>query len=265
MEVEPSDAKCLATALAGALAIAAIAGGVVCVRRSPRFREDPAFAIQPAYQAAMATAQRGDYPAAAAAFAALAEQQPRSSVGAWARWQEAICRRAAGERKEAERAFERVVREYPQLHLAILAREALDQLRGRQQAQRPALREPDPHCGPKCLLFVCQQQGIEATLDELVQLCQPGRNGTSMAKLAAAARAKGLHPEGLWVAPEEWGRLTLPAIAWVDRNHFVVVTAVTSGALQYYDPAEPDTRYEVRIEGFKRRWDGYVLTLHRVR
>lgn len=243
--------------------------------RTPAFREDPDFATRPAYRAAMALASAGQYVEAADAFGALAERERNSSLGAWSRYQQGICMRAAGRRPEARSAFERTARDYPRLHLASAAGEAILKLAGARETSPVPSARLDPHCGPRCLLFVCQRRGIPATLPELVRRCRTGADGTTMGGLSRAARHKGLRPEGLWVTTAELGRVALPAIVWVDRNHYLVVTRLDGDRVEYYDPAleaagprqtAPASAGTVRtssLDEFDRRWDGYVLALGR--
>ncbi|MFN3650395.1 MAG: cysteine peptidase family C39 domain-containing protein [Armatimonadota bacterium] len=227
---------------------------------TPTFREDPNFAAHPEYRAAMELGRSGEYLPAAAKLAVLADAEPRSSVGAWSRYQQALALRTAGREEEARKVFTLAVREYGDVHQGALAREALAPKTETAVPQRPTR---DPDCGPKCLLRACELVGIDATLPEIVRLAKPGPRGATLNALAEAAKTKGLQAQGLSVPAAGVEQLPLPAIAWVDRNHYVLLTEIRGGTVRYYDPARPDELLTSPLPAFRKRWDGYALALSR--
>ncbi len=262
-----SRAVCrIALPLAGALAFAAVVGtfaalldggvpGAVTGTGQERPPSDPR------YQQALRLGLGGEYTAAGAAFALLAIEAPRSPTAVWARYQEAICYRAAGRKQDAISAFERVARDYPRFHLAAVSREAAGVLAGRQPPAPPKAARADPHCGPKALRRACAALGVRVSPAAMVRRCKPGPQGSTFAQLATAARQLGLKAHGIWVNPAALPREQGPAIAWVDRRHFVTLLA-TSDPLVVYDPNDGRDR-QVPLARFRERWDGFLLVLSR--
>ncbi len=262
-----SRAVCrIALPLAGVLALAAVVGTFAALldRGVPggapgAGQERPP--SDPRYQQALRLGLAGEYSAAAAAFGLLAIEVPRSRTAAWARYQEAICYRAAGRKQDAIAAFERVARDYPRFHLAAVSREAAGDLAGRQPPAPPKAARADPHCGPKALRRACAALGVRVSPAAMVRRCKPGPQGATFAQLATAARQLGLKAHGIWVNAAALPRERGPAVAWVDRRHFVTLLA-TSDPLLIYDPNDGRDR-QVALVRFRERWDGFLLVLSR--
>jgi len=122
-------------------------------------------------------------------------------------------------------------------------------------APAPAL----PECGPQALAIVCEQLGIPAETEELIELAGTDETGTSMYGLQQAAEAKGLTAEGLQVDLAYLYQVEKPVIAWIGQNHYVVVTAVSQERVEFTDPDRG--RLAMGIADFSKIWDGHILTV----
>lgn len=93
-------------------------------------------------------------------------------------------------------------------------------------------------CGAACLAMVLAWHGRWKTLEELRNLCGVDRDGTKASNIIRAARSLGLVAKGLKKEVAELAALPLPAIAFWNFNHFVVLEAFTkNGDVRINDPA----------------------------
>lgn len=83
-------------------------------------------------------------------------------------------------------------------------------------------------CGPRALLLVCQYLHIPTTLNQLRALTGTTSKGTTMLGLAAAAQKLGLRGMGVQVGPKAMAHLPMPALAWVNQNHYIAVLALNT-------------------------------------
>ncbi len=220
-------------------------------------------AADPAYRAAMQAAQQKRYHDALNSFERLATAQPDSAVGALAHYQIGYCYLALKQKQHALTAFEQFVRLHPHTPLTAPAQEKIRQLtlhatRDMQQTSRFTFHASRADCGPAALLAVCQRLGVTATKEELSRLAGTDATGTTMAGLAKAAKAKGLKTEGLWVDETAFQHTRLPALAWVNGNHWVAVFEVNRGQVTLFDPAK-EKEETVGLPDFQQRWDGHLL------
>src|SRR5439155_4107663 len=113
--------------------------------------------------------------------------------------------------------FARLRREYPDHPLAL--RTSTDPL-----ALTPPRRAALSDCGPRALLLLCREAKIPATLPELRKRCATTPDGTTLERLAKAAKEKGLRVEALQV--DDWflRRHRPSGIAWVEGDHYVAFT-----------------------------------------
>lgn len=87
-----------------------------------------------------------------------------------------------------------------------------------------------------------------------------------MAGLMAAAKGVGLKAEGVQVSREALSRVEMPALAWVDQNHYVAVLSISgegdSGTAVIHDPNANST-VTIPQEQLLRLCGGYLLLVHR--
>ena len=116
-------------------------------------------------------------------------------------------------------------------------------------------------CGPKSLLRICELLKVETTPIELQKLSgfTPDR-GTTMIGLKTAADYKGLAPTGIKASIEllRRNKVPLPAIAYVNNNHFLVFESVDKEGVKTSDPAR---KYEPHLtwDDLSDIWRGDLL------
>ncbi len=133
-------------------------------------------------------------------------------------------------------------------------------------ARLPSLTASDADCGPRALLLVCQQIGIKTNLETLRKTAGTTSQGTNLAGLQQAAQKLGLQAEGVQVSREALPDVSLPAIAWDRRQHFIVLTALHgSGEEGVATIRDPNQRQEEKLsqESLLQRCGGYLLLVHR--
>ena len=122
------------------------------------------------------------------------------------------------------------------------------------------------NCGPRALLLVCEKLGVHTTLPILQQGAGTTTQGTSMAGLTTAAKQVGLKAEGVQVSREALPQQPLPAIAYVNGNHFIVVLKLQgegeNATATIHDPNDASA-VSISQEQLLRQCSGYLLLLHR--
>ncbi len=120
-------------------------------------------------------------------------------------------------------------------------------------------------CGPLSLFRVCELLNVQTHIDELQKLSSfaPDR-GTTMLGLKEAATYKGLVPIGVKVPMELFRRknIPMPAIAYVNLNHFIVFESVSKKGVTIFNPAG---KYESPLTygELSRIWNGDLLLFNR--
>lgn len=120
-------------------------------------------------------------------------------------------------------------------------------------------------CGPQSLSRICELLNVDTSLNELKKLSKfvPAR-GTTMLGLKKAATYKGLAPAGVKASVELLKRekVPLPAIAYVNRNHFLVFEKVNKEGVIITDPAE---KYKPHLtwDELSDLWHGDLLIFDR--
>ena len=114
-------------------------------------------------------------------------------------------------------------------------------------------------CGPEALRVLLKERGIECSAAELSAHAGTDSSGTTFLGLITAARQAGVSLSGVHAnRPED---LPLPAIAYVGKDHFVVVRGVSEEGIRVVDPAASG-RTLSRAD-FAAWWDGQALVLDR--
>ena len=113
-------------------------------------------------------------------------------------------------------------------------------------------------CGAASLAMILGYHGRFVSLDALRALCGVSRDGAKASSLLRAARTFGLEAKGLKAEPHHIAGLTLPLIAFVNFNHFLVVERVDAEHVWLNDPAA-GRRRETMAE-FSEGFTGVVLT-----
>ena len=114
-------------------------------------------------------------------------------------------------------------------------------------------------CGPYALMVVAKTFGVDVDLASVVDLAGTTSQGTTMKGLADAAHKLGLRVRGMRVSLRQLTDLKLPAIAYVNDNHFFVIDQILDNQLSITDiNMEFDF---MSLEEFDQIWNGHVLTV----
>ena len=110
-------------------------------------------------------------------------------------------------------------------------------------------------CGPRSLEKLLSLYGISTSLDRLARDSAADSSGASMQGLIAAGEKAGLKLTG--VTAKSLTNLSVPFIALVNTNHFVVVTSVSASSVTVVDtPRSPES---IPLPAFLKSWNGFAL------
>lgn len=113
------------------------------------------------------------------------------------------------------------------------------------------------YCGPLALQVICMFFGIPSTVDELGSLAQTDITGTTVKNLCYAAQQKGLSTTMVKWSIEDLKASDSPVIAFVDRNHFLVVESFENGQFRLWDSPQASTWVSEQV--FMQRWEGHTV------
>jgi len=114
-------------------------------------------------------------------------------------------------------------------------------------------------CGAAALAMVLAHYGRWVPLEELRVLCGVSRDGSKAINVVKAARNLGLKAQGKRLEPADLASLPVPAILFVNMNHFVVFEGVTKQGFQINDPG--GGRRTIPADEFDGMFSGLVLAL----
>ena len=113
-------------------------------------------------------------------------------------------------------------------------------------------------CGLAAMEMVGRALGAGWTSSDLAREIPLSARGTSMLALRDFAFRHGVNATGWKLAFSDLSTIRLPAIAFVDGHHYVVVTSVDADGADIQDPAAGRVRWPART--LARRWRGEILT-----
>ncbi|HVI47844.1 MAG TPA: peptidase domain-containing ABC transporter [Chitinophaga sp.] len=113
-------------------------------------------------------------------------------------------------------------------------------------------------CGPACLRMIAGYYGRRYSLQTLRALTRHSREGVSFLGITEAAESIGFNVYGCRLTLAELQKdAMLPAIAYWDQEHFVVVYRVTKKHVLVADPRNGKMKYT--IADFMLHWSGEVV------
>ena len=120
----------------------------------------------------------------------------------------------------------------------------------------PFYKQPDyMDCGPTCLRMVAKYYGKAISLQELRELAQTTREGSSILGISNAAEKIGFRTLGVKVTFEQMVEdATFPCIAYWNQQHFVVVHKIKNDTISVADPSHGLLKY-TKAE-FLKSWVG---------
>jgi hypothetical protein len=115
-------------------------------------------------------------------------------------------------------------------------------------------------CGVACLQMVFRARGMDVPAARLRAETATTERGTSLLELKRVAEAHGLATSSWRLKSESLKKIPLPAIAFVDGDHYVVIERIENDhQVIVLDPAGGRLRYE--LSAFAQRWRGEILIL----
>ena len=113
-------------------------------------------------------------------------------------------------------------------------------------------------CGAASLKMILAAHSIEYSAADLAKRLRLTPRGTSMLNLRLAALALGVPARSWSIRPADMVRIPLPAIAFVNRDHFVVIRRfVAADVLEVDDPALGKLQWP--MGAFTKVWSGEML------
>lgn len=119
----------------------------------------------------------------------------------------------------------------------------------------PFYKQPDSKdCGPTCLRIIAKHYGKLITLQEIRELSETTRTGSSLLKLSDAAEVIGFKSIGVKINYQQLTEAPLPLIAHWNKSHFVVVYKIKNNRVYVSDPSFGLITYA--IDEFIQNWIG---------
>lgn len=116
-------------------------------------------------------------------------------------------------------------------------------------------------CGAAALAMVLAYHGRWLPLEQLRVMCGVSRDGSKALNVVKAARALGFKAQGMRLEPAGLRTVALPAILFVNMNHFVVLEGMGPDGVYLNDPA--GGRRRVSHEDFDGMFSGVALTFEK--
>ncbi len=122
------------------------------------------------------------------------------------------------------------------------------------------LQDKFNNCGPAAMKMVLMQFGIKTSLADIERLAGTDARGTSMLGLKQMAESCGLRAEGWRFVWEDFRKIDLPAILFVNGDHYVTALEfIGKDTLILADPAIG--KLKICQRNLKKIWKGETLVL----
>ena len=115
------------------------------------------------------------------------------------------------------------------------------------------------NCGPASLATVLNKMGINATQDELANLAETDKTGTSMYGLAYAAQTKGLNATGMLLSVDQLKPNYIVLLITANGFHYSVITSITNNTVYLADSSFGNIN--MTLEDFTAIYTGYTLII----
>ncbi|MHA7829988.1 MAG: peptidase domain-containing ABC transporter [Flagellimonas sp.] len=109
-------------------------------------------------------------------------------------------------------------------------------------------------CGPTCLKIIAKHYGNTISLQQVRQLSETTREGSSLLGLSGAAEKIGFRSLGVKIDSKRLEEAPLPCIVYWNKNHFVVLYKIQKDKFYISDPAYGLLRYNK--DEFLKNWIG---------
>ncbi|MFA7436646.1 NHLP family bacteriocin export ABC transporter peptidase/permease/ATPase subunit [Castellaniella sp.] len=131
-----------------------------------------------------------------------------------------------------------------------------------RRAKTPTILQMEAlECGAAALAMVLAYHGRWEPLETLRALCGVSRDGSKAVNILKAARSLGMKAKGMRLEPAGLATIALPAILFVDMNHFVVLEGMQPGWVYLNDPAVG--RRKVSAADFDGMFSGIALVFEK--
>lgn len=112
-------------------------------------------------------------------------------------------------------------------------------------------------CGPRSLQIVLEHFGRHIPLEQLMTDSGTTAKGTTMLGLKRCAQKHGLHAEGFLFQSVQLAQIPVPAIVFLDGQHFAVLVEAGPAQVLLHDPRDGPAHIGCRL--FLRRWKGHTV------
>lgn len=114
-------------------------------------------------------------------------------------------------------------------------------------------------CGPAVLAYVFSYFGKNTSEEELIRHMEMTEKGTSMLELKKVAIRIGFQAVGVKENYKALMEEPLPAIAYINDSHYVVILQITPHHVTVFDPALGHVKIPRPL--FEQAWNGYLLLI----
>ena len=120
-------------------------------------------------------------------------------------------------------------------------------------------QQSDSDCGVACLVMISRYWGKRFNVNQLRQIANVNREGSSLRGLITAAESIGFSPQAVKTDLPHLAKQNLPAIVHWQGNHYIVVYKITPKKVIVADPKIG--RRILPWREFRANWTGYTLLL----